>query len=98
MDNTTDNVIYTFLSVVTLLKSGELLQQLFIQRIKQTTSSSTLTNLLKKLRLSPEAGLEVLTRNEDRYIKDMKELYVNFMRLSGDNLFTHGTGRSNRKV
>jgi hypothetical protein len=98
MDNTTDSVIYTFLSLVNLLKQGEGLQQMFIERIKQTTSSSTSTKLLKKLRRSPEAGLEVLTRNEDRYIKDIKELYENFMRLSGDNLFTHGTGRSNRKV
>jgi hypothetical protein len=66
MDNTTDNVTYTFLSVVTLLKQGKELQPLFIQKIKQTTSASTM--FLRKLRLSPEAGLEVLSRNKDRYI------------------------------
>ena len=47
MDNTTDTVIYTFLSVVTLLKQGVGLQQLFIQKIMQTTSSSTSTKSLK---------------------------------------------------
>ena len=46
-DNTTDTVIYTFLSVVTLLKQGEELQQLFIEKNKQTTSSSTSTKSLK---------------------------------------------------
>jgi hypothetical protein len=52
------------------------LQQLFIQKIKQTTTSSTSTNVLKKLRLSSEADLEVLTRIKDRYIKDIKEFFV----------------------
>ena len=47
MDNTTDTAIYTFLSVVTLLKQGVGLQQLFIQKIMQTTSSSTSTKSLK---------------------------------------------------
>lgn len=47
MDNTTDTVIYTFLSVVTLLKQGEELQQLFIQKIMQTTSLSTSIKSLK---------------------------------------------------
>jgi hypothetical protein len=47
MDNTTDTVTYTFLSVVTLLKQGVGLQQLFIQKNKQTTSSSTSTKSLK---------------------------------------------------
>jgi hypothetical protein len=52
------------------------LQQLFIQKIKQTTTSSTSTNVLKKLRLSSEADLEVLTRIKDTYIKDIKEFFV----------------------
>jgi hypothetical protein len=47
MDNTTDTITYTFLSVVTLLKQGVGLQQLFIQKNKQTTSSSTSTKSLK---------------------------------------------------
>ena len=76
MDNTTDDVINTFLSVVNLLKQEVGLQQLFIQKIKQTTTSSTSTNVLKKLRLSSEADLEVLTRIKDRYIKDIKEFFV----------------------
>jgi hypothetical protein len=73
------------------------LQQLFIQKIKQTTTSSTSTNVLKKLRLSSEADLEVLTRIKDRYIKDIKEFFVN-NRPSDDNSFIHGTGRSNGNV
>jgi hypothetical protein len=47
MDNTTDTVIYTFLSVVTLLKQGVGLQQMFIEKNKQTTASSTSTKSLK---------------------------------------------------
>jgi hypothetical protein len=67
MDNTTDSVIYTFLSIVNLLKQGVGLQQLFIEKNKQTTSSSTSTKIVKKLRHSSEEGLEVLTRIEDMY-------------------------------
>ena len=67
MDNTTDSAIYTLLSVVNLLKKGVGLQQLFIEKIKQTTSSSTSTKILKKLMRSSEAGFEEPTRNEDMY-------------------------------
>ncbi|TAM38441.1 radical SAM protein [bacterium] len=47
---------------------------------------------IKNLRLSPEEGLKFLTRSKDKYVKEMKEFCSKFMRLSGDKLFTCGSG------
>lgn len=47
---------------------------------------------IKKIRVSPEEGLEILTRNKDRYIKGMKEFSSKFMRPPGDRLFSCGSG------
>jgi radical SAM protein with 4Fe4S-binding SPASM domain len=48
--------------------------------------------LIKKLRLSPEEGLGILTRRKDEYIKDMQEFCSKFMRPAGDKLFSCGSG------
>ncbi len=50
--------------------------------------------LIKKLRVSPDEGLKVLTRTrrKDKYIKEMKEFCSKFMRPSGDKLFSCGAG------
>jgi radical SAM protein with 4Fe4S-binding SPASM domain len=50
------------------------------------------TELIKKLRLKPEEGLKLLAREEDEYIKEMKEFCSKFMRPSGDKLFSCGAG------
>ncbi|MDD4940505.1 MAG: radical SAM protein [Candidatus Omnitrophica bacterium] len=47
---------------------------------------------IRSLRLSPEKGLEVLTRNKARYIREMKDFCSKFMRPSGDTLFSCGAG------
>ncbi|MDD4899579.1 MAG: radical SAM protein [Candidatus Omnitrophica bacterium] len=47
---------------------------------------------IKKLRLSAEEGLGVLTRKKDEYIKGMQEFCSKFMRASADNLFSCGSG------
>jgi len=49
---------------------------------------------IKKVRLSAEEGLQVLTRKKNKYIKGMQEFCSKFMRSSGDNLFSCGSGNS----
>ncbi len=48
--------------------------------------------LIKKLRLSPEEGLEFLIRQKGRYIQEMKEFCSKFMSPGGDRLFSCGSG------
>jgi radical SAM protein with 4Fe4S-binding SPASM domain len=47
---------------------------------------------IRGLRLSPDEGLKILTRNKDNYLKEMKEFCSKFMRPSGDKLFSCGSG------
>lgn len=48
--------------------------------------------LIKKLRVSPEEGLKVLTRQNGLYLKEMKEFCSKFMCPPGDKLFSCGAG------
>ncbi|MDD5097587.1 MAG: radical SAM protein [Candidatus Omnitrophica bacterium] len=48
--------------------------------------------LIKKFRFTPQEGLNVLSRQKDKYIKGMKEFCSKFMRPSGNKLFTCGSG------
>ena len=48
--------------------------------------------LIRKLRLSPEEGLAVLTRRPAQYLKSMREFCSKFMRPPGDKLFSCGAG------
>jgi radical SAM protein with 4Fe4S-binding SPASM domain len=50
--------------------------------------------LIKSLRLTPQDGLAVLTREEEKYRKEMKEFAGKFMRPSGDKLFACGAGNA----
>lgn len=54
--------------------------------------SENKNNHIKKLRLSPEEGLKVLTRRKEKYFTDMQEFCRNFTRPSGKNLFSCGAG------
>ena len=47
---------------------------------------------IKKLRLSAQEGLKVLTRRKEEYLKGMKEFCFKFMRPSADKLFSCGSG------
>ena len=49
-------------------------------------------DLIRKIRLFPQEGLDILTRRKDRYIKEMKEFCSKFMHPSGDKLFSCGAG------
>lgn len=48
--------------------------------------------LIEKNRLSPEDGLEILTRDKEKYLKGMKEFCSKFMRPPGNKLFSCGAG------
>ena len=50
--------------------------------------------LIRSLRVTPEEGVAVLSRNEARYQKEMEEFASRFMGPQGDRLFTCGAGRS----
>ena len=50
--------------------------------------------LIQSLRVTPEEGLAVLTRDEAKYRAEMAEFAAKFMGPSGDVLFACGAGRS----
>jgi radical SAM protein with 4Fe4S-binding SPASM domain len=50
--------------------------------------------LIKTLRLTPQEGLAVLTRDVERYRKEIQEFAGKFMGPPSDRLFTCGAGRS----
>lgn len=47
---------------------------------------------IKKLRVTPQEGLKVLTRQKDSYIKEMKEFCSKFMYPAGERIFSCGAG------
>jgi radical SAM protein with 4Fe4S-binding SPASM domain len=49
--------------------------------------------LIKRLRLSPEEGLKMLTRKKEAYISEMKKFCSNFTKPPGDALFSCGAGK-----
>jgi len=48
--------------------------------------------MIRSLRLSPEEGMKILTRDADKYRKDINEFASKFMRPAGDKLFGCGAG------
>ncbi|MEI6102807.1 MAG: radical SAM protein [Methanothrix sp.] len=48
--------------------------------------------LIERLRLSPEEGVSILSRDRDKYLKDMSEFCSKFMRPPGELLFSCGAG------
>jgi radical SAM protein with 4Fe4S-binding SPASM domain len=48
--------------------------------------------LIRKLRLTPEEGVEVLTRRPEKYRRAMSEFCSKFLKPPGDKLFTCGSG------
>ncbi len=47
---------------------------------------------IRRLRVSPEEGLQILTRHPDRYLKEMSEFFERYSSPPGDRLFTCGIG------
>jgi radical SAM protein with 4Fe4S-binding SPASM domain len=54
--------------------------------------------MIKKIRLSPEEGLKVLTRKKGGYIKEMKKFCSRFMKPGGKKLFSCGSGVNSGSV
>lgn len=48
--------------------------------------------LISSLRLSPEDGIAVLSRDREKYLKGMREFCSKFMRPPGEKLFSCGAG------
>ncbi len=48
---------------------------------------------IRKLRVSSEETLNLLTRNRDKYIKEMREFASRFMRPPGERIFSCGAGQ-----
>ena len=51
--------------------------------------------LIKRLRISPEDGIKILTRRQKEYFKGMQEFCPKFATPSGDRLFACGAGVGN---
>ena len=49
-------------------------------------------NLIKKLRISPEEGLGILSRKQGKYLDETKEFCSKFMGVPGEKLFSCGSG------
>lgn len=62
--------------------------------LRNRRDDETKNDLIRSLRVSPEEGVAVLSRNEAKYRKEMAEFAAKFMGPSGDLLFTCGAGHS----
>jgi radical SAM protein with 4Fe4S-binding SPASM domain len=54
--------------------------------------SAAKNSRIRRLRVSPEEGLGILTRDPDQYRKEMAEYFEKFLSPPGDRLFTCGIG------
>lgn len=54
--------------------------------------STAKNNRIRRLRVPPEEGLDILTRDADRYRKEMAEFFEKFTSPPDDRLFTCGIG------
>lgn len=53
---------------------------------------------IRELRMAPEAGVAVLARHGERYLKEMRAFCARFTRPEGDTLFACGAGQANGSV
>jgi len=60
--------------------------------LRTRRDSEQKNNLIRKLRLSPEEGVRILTRHPDAYRKAMREFCSKFLSVPGDKLFSCGSG------
>jgi radical SAM protein with 4Fe4S-binding SPASM domain len=48
--------------------------------------------LINKIRATPEEGIEIISRDRERYLEEMRQFCAKFMKASGDRLFSCGAG------
>lgn len=54
--------------------------------------------LIKALRIKPEEGVEIITRDRSGYLKSMKQFCAKFMAAGGENIFCCGSGSGGASV
>ncbi len=62
--------------------------------LRARRDSEEKNKLIRKLRISPEEAAQVLGRDRNRYIHEMKQFCAKFMKPAGNNLFSCGLGHS----
>ena len=60
--------------------------------LRNRRDSERRNETIRRMRLSPADGVRFLTRDRERYAKDMREFCAKFMRPPGDKLFSCGVG------
>lgn len=60
--------------------------------LRARRDSEEKNQLIKKLRVPPEEAAQVLSRDRNRYLQEMKQFCTKFMRASGDKIFSCGLG------
>jgi radical SAM protein with 4Fe4S-binding SPASM domain len=60
--------------------------------LRARRDSEQKNQLIKKLRVPPEEAVQVLSRDRNRYIQEMKQFCTRFMKVPGDKLFSCGMG------
>ena len=60
--------------------------------LRARRDSEEKNHLIKKLRVNPEEAVQVLSRDRNRYLQEMKQFCAKFTRVPGDKLFACGLG------
>ena len=60
--------------------------------LRARRDSEEKNQLIKKLRVPPEEAVTVLSRDRNRYLKEMKQFCTKFTKVPGDRLFSCGLG------
>jgi radical SAM protein with 4Fe4S-binding SPASM domain len=60
--------------------------------LRARRDSEKKNQLIKKLRVKPEEAVQVLSRDRNRYLQEMKQFCAKFTRVPGDKLFACGLG------
>jgi radical SAM protein with 4Fe4S-binding SPASM domain len=60
--------------------------------LRHRRDSQEKNRFIEMLRPSPEEGLKIITRRQERYVRNMRDFCSKFTRPPGDNLFSCGAG------
>lgn len=61
--------------------------------LRARRDSEDKNRIIRSLRPSPQEGIEILSRDRDRYLQEMKQFCTKFMKPSGDQIFSCGAGK-----
>jgi radical SAM protein with 4Fe4S-binding SPASM domain len=60
--------------------------------LRARRDSEEKNRLINKLRATPQEGIEIISRDRERYLEEMRQFCTRFMKSSGDRLFSCGAG------